>query len=136
MSNTIIQDARTAIANALTTAGVKSYPYAQSSIPTQAGAELELENAEAAIVDQRAVFNEIVFTLRAYQPMTGNEQQAQSYLDATIASIFVALGADRTLGNKFRSIDLQFNGVEFERYTNGAGAAVAVWRVIVTPHPA
>lgn len=136
MANTIIQDARTSITNAVVAAGVKCFAYASSSIPTQAGCELELENAAAAVVDQRAVFTELVFTLRAYQPMTGNEQQAQSFLDATIAAIFVALGADRTLGGKFRNLELDFGGVEFERYSNGAGAAVAVWRITATPHPA
>lgn len=136
MSNTTIQDARTAISATITAAGLTCYAYENTDIPTKLGGELGLDDYDAALApDQRIIFTRLAFTLRVYQPMTGNTNAALAYLDASIATVLTALGADRTLANKVRNIDILGGSVEFTRYANGAQCAIGSFSITVTPHP-
>lgn len=134
MSNTSIQAARTALATIVTAGGVTCYEYESPDLPTQLAAELALADFDTQMSpDQRIVFTRIGFVLRVYQPMSGNWNQAQAYLDASIASILQAIGADRTLGGDVVNTDISGASMLVERWANGAQCLLCEMRVDITP---
>lgn len=136
MSNTTIQDARAAIAAAVTTGGLACYAYESADVPTQLGAELALDDWDAAASpNQQLIYTRLGFALRVYQPVTGNWNQALAYLDASMGIVLTSLGADPTVGGAVRYLTVTGGQMEYERYASGTQVAIATFRLDVTPHP-
>lgn len=137
MTNTAIQSARTAICTPVIAAGLKCYEYESMDVPTQLAGELALDDFDCSIApDQRIIYTRLAFTLRVYQPMSGNMNAALAYLDASMALVLVALGADVTLGGKVTNTSVGGGDIGYERYASGAMAALASFRVEVYPFAA
>lgn len=135
--SSVIQDSRTALANAVTAAGLKCLEHEGWDIPTQTPvATLTLDSATPEnSYDQGFGFRTLVFLLRVYQQVHGpNAEQSMTYQDASLHLVLTALGADRTIGGKFTNTNILSLNAFFERIGNVA-YSVGEFQVEVTPFP-
>ena len=135
--STIIQTARTAIAAAVTAAGLTCHEYEGWDLPTTPPcATLTLDEGDTSeSYDQRFGFRQLTFSLRVYQQLDGGAEQGLAYQDANLHLVLTALGADRTLGGKVTDTEVGKMSTSYERRAGGSTFVVGEFKVMVQPFP-
>jgi hypothetical protein len=134
-----------AVVTALTNAGITAYPYESRMLDQVPCATLSMTPPHAA-VDTGTYNNStysiglVTWTLRYYVDLEeGDDGTAQANLQAGIAKIYEALGADRTLGHACRYSELGDGRVDIVT-TGGVATPERVELMFeapftATPHP-
>jgi hypothetical protein len=133
----VTQACRTAIADAITAAGVtcRKYPawdIGSGSIATLGTPRWELQDG----YDQRYGIRAIVFPIRLYQVIDGSVEKSLEYVDIALQNVIDGLGADRTLGGKVANSGLDTSVTqEHYREPNGTAYTVTTLEIAVAPFP-
>lgn len=127
--------ARTALAAALTTAGVPCLAYDEwdlqsGCMATIGAATWELREG----ADQAYGFRSITFQVLVYQLIDGSASVSMAYQESALETILDGLGSDRTLGNKVPNSDVTGEASQsFYREPNGQTISVVSVPVTVMP---
>jgi hypothetical protein len=125
--------ARTALANTITAAGLTCLEFdLWDQRNTIAG--LGTARWEPTGMDQRTGIKSIVFPVLIYQLISANVDASTMYQDTNVETVFNAIGADPTLGNKcpLAVIEGDAEAVVY-RTESGQAYSVAMVNVRVTP---
>jgi hypothetical protein len=133
---TVIQDIRTAIKTQIEAAGITCRKYEPWDVSKTPLATLSLRSADTMDQpDQKYGWRRLSFDIYLYQIVDANAEQSMAYQDANVAKALTGLGADRTLGNKCRSSDIERISFDVVRLENGAVVSMCVIEFHVIPHP-
>lgn len=133
----VTETCRTALAGAITTAGIACRSYdawdiGSGLIATLGAASWQLDQD----YDQSYGIKSIVFPVLVYQLVDGNAEKSLEYMDANLEVVVNAIGQNRTLGGSVADSTVDGNAdLEFFRESGGATYAVLTVPVRVFPFP-
>lgn len=134
--HTVIHDCRTALANAITAAGITCYTYSTFDLPQNPPlATLTLDGISLARFDQGIGIGVVRLLMETYQLAEGAADIAQQNADADIGIVMSALGSDVTLGGKVVSTEIVDDPEHHFQTRPGGMYSVMTWHVELEPFP-